>query len=824
MNKATYKMSSNLSLKELNTILWKVASLFRGRKKPSNVKEQFLRLIFIKRLSDSFEDIEEEQFQLLLRDGYSEDEAEKLSEKLAAFKCGFCIPKTIRWSKINNLESDLEIAHMLNNICYEIEHSTKELEGVLTAIDFIPGNSSINNLLKEAIYYLSDFNLSDNYLTSTDVFPYAFELLIKRFADESGKKAGEFYTPNEVVRLLVGMLKPEKGMSLYDPTCGVGGMLIQAYNSLKEREVKVDSFSLYGQEINLNTWAICKMNVFLHGALNTDVRLGDTLLEPKHLAKESLAKFDMAVANPPYNLKIHETDVFWHDRYQRFCYGVPPKNSADLAFLQHMISSLNEYGQAGMILPSGALSRGHSERNIREGILKDDLVEAVVSLPPGLFYGTSIPTSIIIINKNKERQRKHKVLFIDASQDFFSKRKMNVLREDDIHKIVRSFEEFESVGTFCKVVSIDAILAKDSNLSTTHYVNNSPVIPEIDALLSHHEGFERVPLSNKKLVKSVSIASAVDDLDESNTIYFKRIRPELGAILLSLKGPNAPKGKFIQVRFCKNKLLSEYAKLFFESELGRKMLSQIPTGTSIQSLSTSSIQSLSIPIPKTDVQLEVIKVASKLEIAREQIEEFFKKLTTEPKKYKSIEDSTDEMVFRLSALSDVKHLQHLISLGETRQMEFKQSFFANVDKLRDEAKKVERNSDVQAEIIKVIVSFLNTEGGVLLIGVNDKGKVTGVDIEQKRFGFKKMDNYFQELGAQLASRISADYAQYCQLTEVPFDGKIVVRIDCLPAPAPMFLDNSKFYIRTDTSSPELTGGEMLRYIQSHFKVALLNEL
>lgn len=823
MNKATYKMSSNLNLQELNTILWKAASLLRGRANLSNVKDQFLRLVFIKRLSDSFEEIEEQQIQLLLNDGYSEDEAEKLSEKIAADQCGFRIPKTIRWSKIENLESDLEIAHMLNDICYGIERGTKELEGVLTAIDFIPETSSRNNPLKEMIYYLSDFTLSDNYLTSPDVFSYAFEWLIKKFADESGKKAGEFYTPNEVVRLLVGILKPEKGMSLYDPTCGAGGMLIQACNSLKEREVNLDSFSLYGQEINRNTWAICKMNMFLHGALNADVRLGDTLLEPKHVTEGSLAKFDIAVANPPYNVKIHEIDVFWYDRYNRFYYGVPPKSSADLAFLQHMISSLNEHGQAGMILPNGALSRGNGERSIREGILRDDLVEAVVSLPPGLFYGTGIPTSIVIINKNKQRQRKHKVLFVDASQDFFSKRQMNVLREEDIHKIVCSFEKFESVGTFCKVVSVDDILSKNSNLNTTHYVNNSPVIREIDALMSHHEGFERVPLSNKKLVKSVSIASAVDDLDESNTIYFKRIRPEVGAILLSLKGPNAPKGKFIQVRFCKEKLLSEYAKLFFESELGRKMLSQIPTGTSIQSLSASSIRSLSIPIPKPDVQLEVIKVASKLEIAREQIEEFFKKLTTEPKKYKSIEDSTDEMVFRLSALSDVKHLQHLISLGETRQMEFKQSFFANVDKLRDESKKVEKNRDVQAEIIKDIVSFLNTEGGILLIGVNDKGKVTGVDIEQKRFGFKKMDNYFQELGAQLASRISADYAQYCQLTEVPFDGKTVVRIDCLPAPAPMFLDNSKFYIRTDTSSPELTGVEMLRYIQNHFKVALTND-
>ena len=341
--------------------------------------------------------------------------------------------------------------------------------------------------------------------------------------------------------------------------------------------------------------------------------------------------------------------------------------------------------------------------------------------------------------------------------------------------------------------------------------------------MSHHEGFERVPLSNKKLVKSVSIASAVDDLDESNTIYFKRIRPEVGAILLSLKGPNAPKGKFIQVRFCKEKLLSEYAKLFFESELGRKMLSQIPTGTSIQSLSASSIRSLSIPIPKPDVQLEVIKVASKLEIARKQIEEFFKKLTTEPKKYKSIEDSTDEMVFRLSALSDVKHLQHLISLGETRHIEFKQSFFANASAIYAQSGKLEKNRDVQGEVIKDIASFMNTEGGTLLIGVNDHRKVVGINREMSRFGWEKVDNYFQELGAQLESRLGRDYHQYCRLTAVTIDEKIVARIDCTASPLPVFLDEEKFHVRTDTSSPPKTGLAMLRYIQNHFKMTLTNE-
>ncbi|HCE1906504.1 TPA: N-6 DNA methylase [Vibrio parahaemolyticus] len=814
-------MTSKLSLQQLESFLWETAYNLRGNMDTSDFKNYFMCIVILKHVSDVFEEEYRRVIERHLTKGKTQAEAVQLAEDEREYVGTFYIPQNARWSFLLGLKYN--IGEELNRVTRVIEKYNPLLEDVLVTVDFNNKRKLTNTMLTDLLSQISKYHLLNENFERPDLLGAAFTCLVKRFADKAGKKGGEFFTPSEVGRLMVALLKPQVGMSIYDPTSGSGGMLLQSCNYLKEKGENSTNLSLFGQEVSLNTWAICKMNMFLHGVQSADIRNGDTLLNPMHTKCGELLTFDRVIANPPYSVKGYDVDAFRHDNYHRFDYGIPPQNSADLAFLQHMIASLNQKGKAAVILPNGPLFRGSSEKHIREGMLRDDLIEAVVSLPPGLFYGTGIPTSIVIINKNKERQRKHKVLFVDASQDFFSKRQMNVLREQDIHQVVFSFEQFESVGTFCKVVSVNEILSKDANLNTKQYVNNSPVIREINSLLSHHEGFERIPLSNKKLVKSVSVVMVEDELDEPNTIYFRRVKPESGGVLLNLKGQRVIKGKFIQVSFYKEKLLSGYAKLFFESQLGVKMLSQIPTGTNIQSLSASSIRSLNIPIPKPEVQLEVIKVASKLEIAREQIEQFFRKLTTEPKKYKSIENSTDEMVFRLSALSDVKHLQHLISLGETRQMEFKQSFFANVDKLRDESKKVEKNRDAQAEIIKDIVSFLNTDGGILLIGVNDKGKVTGVDIEKKRFGFKKMDNYFQELGAQLASRISSDYAEYCQITEVPFDGKIVVRIDCLPAPVPMFLDNHKFHIRTDTSSPELTGVEMLRYIQNHFKVALINE-
>ncbi|MCE0493123.1 N-6 DNA methylase [Vibrio salinus] len=815
-------MSSKLTFQQIHTIWSNAVKYIRGVSELNDIKEQILVLVFIKRLSDTFEEAQEKIIKSYLDDGYIKDVAVTLSENRDEFDWMFFIPSSARWSELEKLNSSSEIGHKINRICYEIESNNPVLKGVLTSVDFV-AKSAREKIWLDVICYFSQFSFCDDNFENSDLFFYAFESLLQLFANEAGRKGGEFYTPQSIAKLMIELLRPKEGMHIYDPTCGTGGLLVRAVNYLREQGSKFDSLTLFGQEINLDTWTICQMNMFIHKVFHSDIKLGDTLVEPKHVNNRCLQQFDCVLANPPYSMRMNEQESLYHDEYNRFRYGLPPKNYSDLAFLQHIIAALNTNGMAAVILPHGVLFRGNSEKVIREGILKDDLIEAVIGLPPGLFYGTSIPTCLIIINKNKSLIRQRKVLFIDASQDFLSTSLMNVLREQDIQTVVDAYDKFESMGTFSKIVSVDDILSKEANLNISLYVNNSPVVQEIEALLSHHEGFEQVSMKSKKLVKSIGVVKSDIDDNELNAIFLRRTRPELGSILLSLKGQKIPSVGYVKILFNKDKLLSEYAKLFFESQLGRKMLSQIPTGTSIQTLQAKSIQSLSIPIPTIDVQLEVIKVALKLEIARGQIDQFFKKLTTEPKKYKSIEDSTDEMVYRLSALSDVKHLEHLISLGETRQMEFKQSFFANVDKIRNEKVKVEKDRDTQGDIIKDIVSFLNTAGGILLIGVNDKGKVTGVDIEAKRFGFKKMDNYFQELGAQLASRVRADYAEYCLLTEVPFEGKTIVRIDCQPSPTPVFLDNTKFHVRTDTSSPELTGIEMLRYIQNHFKVALIND-
>ncbi|HOP93653.1 MAG TPA: type I restriction-modification system subunit M [Acetivibrio thermocellus] len=334
--------------------------------------------------------------------------------------------------------------------------------------------------LSQLLLLFDSVNLSDENLENSDVLGDAYQYLIKKFADEGGKKGGEFYTPSEVVKVLVNILKPQEGDRIYDPTVGSGGMLIQSLAYIKEHGGNWKNVSLYGQEINLSTWAICKMNMLLHNAKGADIRKGDTIREPMHLEGGMLKTFDKVLANPPFSLDNWGYDEAKADPYHRFPYGVPPKSYGDLAFVCHMIASLNNKGKMGTVVPHGVLFRGGAEANICKGFLKDDLVEAVIGLPSNLFYGTGIPAALLIINKNKPRERKGKVLFIDASQGSIKEGNKNKLRDEDIQKIVKTYDNFEDVEKYAKVVDLKTIEENDYNLNISRYVDTTEEEEEID--------------------------------------------------------------------------------------------------------------------------------------------------------------------------------------------------------------------------------------------------------------------------------------------------------------------------------------------------------
>jgi type I restriction enzyme M protein len=425
-------------------------------------------MLFLKRLNDTFE----ENAERLLGEGKSQKEAYENKNRHYFF-----VPKDAGWSVLSSAPEN--IGEIIDHVCRIIERENPDLDGVLTNTKYNDKRKYPDDKLRKLISHFNSPRLRNSDLENEDIFGDAYEYLLEQFADETKKSGGNFFTPREVVRLLVSIVEPEERMSICDPTCGSGGMLIESRRHVQRNGGNPRNLILEGQESNYGTVGMCKMNMVLHGVVDFKIEYGDILSNPKLVENGRLKTYDKVVANFPFSMDW-DNKIAARDPYNRFRFGIPPeKDKADFAFIQHMFSSLNNNGQAAIICSQGVLFRGGDEAKIREGMIKEDVIEGIVALPPKLFYGTGIPGCVLILNKNKSVDRKNKIIFIYAAKDYEEGKVRNKLRDLDLENIVSAFRNYRDIDRYCHIANSEE-LEDEFNLNVPRYVDISEPEEEID--------------------------------------------------------------------------------------------------------------------------------------------------------------------------------------------------------------------------------------------------------------------------------------------------------------------------------------------------------
>ncbi len=541
-----------LGTRELENYLLEAIKLLQKNVDINEYKQYIFGLFFLKRLNDVFDEE---------NDAIVAEKKEKSINFNASIEHEYFIPKTVQWRRLN--------ANNLHKACKEIERHNPQLTGVFSGLGFNISERNVTRAINLLLKHFSSIRLRDSDLVDTLVLPRVYQSIIQHLAVLAGKRGSDFSTPIKINKLLVALLNPSKDMWICDPTAGTGGILVECINYLGTSDPHLENLFLYGQEKDVRNWAICKMNLLLHSISTAHIEKGDIIRDPRLIKDDHLLLFDLIAAHPPFLQKQWGVEAAEKDPYDRFKFGIPSNNFGDMAFLQHMIVTLRPNGRLGVILPTGVLFRGGKEKEIRKAIIEQDLIESIISLPPNVLHGSSVSACIIIINKAKSRERRGRILFIDAFNLYNEARPEDSLSKEHFNEILNTFKRFETTEKLSRVVTLKEIIPFSYNLNIPLYIDNTPEEEVIDismttAGLLHYE-MERQHISQKVQEIIQELDSSMTGLSNELPSTWFRIRlSELVDLMIGIKEKqNQISGG--TVRFIRGKDIREFGRIEWES-------------------------------------------------------------------------------------------------------------------------------------------------------------------------------------------------------------------------------------------------------------------
>ena len=804
-------MSQKINLEQITTLMSNTKDILKDSIDRSESGSYFFGMFFFKFLCDNFEDISE----VIAKDRV---DAEKLSP------CLIVIPECSRWSNLQDLKHD--IGAELNKASEAIEKHNQILEGVLTSIDFNLKSKLSDKKLQELLFLFSKYRLDDENLDDdvmTTLFFNIGDLVGIDFTE--GKYPDEHSTPNELSRLLVALLEPTPGMTIYDPAAGLGGILLEAANYLvKKHDDELSNLAFYGQEINTRTWALSKMVMLVH-FIDADMRNGCTLKDPQHTRDGALMTFDRVISNPPFNMRWrhdYETDP---DSYGRYPYGIPSKISGDMAFIQHMIKSLNPKGKMAIIVPFNALSASQDTK-IRKGIIEEDLIEAIIELPSSLFFNTSIRTYILIINKSKSKERKDKILYIGAEKEYEEAKFKNKLRDPDIKKIVSIYENWQVEESFSEYITLNQIKEDDFNVhATISEIKFNHITSSIDTDFKKYKPYKLSDVSID-IQRCKALSSDLESSGSDNDIF---IPVGKSKVVSKREETKLKDHNLLRVSLDEKIVRSDYLAIFFNSTYGKEILEMMAAGSTIRSLGLSRIKDIVVNIPSLLEQEKIVSVGKSLNTIRIKINDIEGRLLLKPADNEQLK-VIDSILSSLNNLDTRTHLSSEPSpllCEESMIHEFKAALRVpypsypepSVDekgqqqfKLKEYVfkSKKEIHNHLEFIIMKTIASFLNTAGGTLVIGVHEyanKKNVVGIDREE----FESSDHYVRHLIQVLNNAFNAVIvSRFINVAIEEINGIEVCVVRCpKDTGGEVFYLKDSVYVRTGPRIDQLTTKEVV---------------